>query len=620
VSLSPEIRELASTLQLDTKATIRSDFARATRAVELDASLPRVTLGDEAGADLVPLGLLGEGGMGQVRLARQRGLGREVAVKVVKPSLQSSYVADLLTVEGMITGRLEHPNIVPVYLLGRDERDQPIIVMKRVEGVPWSSLDGDDDHATLWSGDPLVRHLEVFLEVCKAVSFAHARGYVHRDIKPSNVMIGQFGEVYLLDWGIAARIGTGAYDHAPEGEPAMPLGTPVHMAPEMCATDGVIDERTDVYLLGATLHRVLTGLPRHGAADLPNVLMQASVSEPFPYAGEIPEELATICNRATAGDPEARYANAAALRDVVVDFMGHRDSIDLTHEAEGLLVAIESTLEPEGRPELRRLFTECRFAFMRALRQWPDNERAAAGLQRCLEIMVDVEIELGQLDAAEAWLDEMPTRDRRLAKVVAECRAQRSAEAEQVASLRKMAHEHDPRVSKGARVVVALGFGALVIGTAAVMSMQDPQFAFTPAGAMATGPSMLGLYAVVVVFLRRQLFATALNRRVIALVGIALVAMSLNHAIAVIAQPDFAYMIAIDVFVSAVAAAAAGATIARRFFLPAGVWLVTAFAIVLLPQWPLAPYTIGQLAGLLVLAWVFFQSARGQIAESSRPP
>src|SRR5262249_35011988 len=151
--------------------------------------------------------------------------------------------------------------------------------MKHVEGVSWRDLLRDGAHPA-WAKvgapgeDRLVSHLQILMQVCNAVEFAHRRGLIHRDIKPANVMVGEFGEVYLLDWGIAARTGILAEASSHLGEsgaeptPRM-LGTPAYMAPEMLSRKvGPIDERTDVYLLGATLHEVLTGRPRHVGSTL----------------------------------------------------------------------------------------------------------------------------------------------------------------------------------------------------------------------------------------------------------------------------------------------------------------------------------------------------------------
>jgi serine/threonine-protein kinase len=261
-------------------------------SISLDLSSPGAVaagggLDDPSGPDLLVLDTLGEGGMGRVLLARQRSLARDVAVKVLKPETADADGALSLLREAVVMGGVEHPNIVPVHALGRDDRGHPVLVMKRIEGTSWRALLDDDAHPT-WTallaahGDRVSAHLEVLMRVADAAHFAHARGVIHRDIKPENVMVGAFGEVYLVDWGIAIRVGR----TQPDGDGAFRIrGTPAYMAPEMIGGDPTrLDARTDVYLLGATLHEVLTRTPRHRGARRP--LQRRHARRPRPPPGE----------------------------------------------------------------------------------------------------------------------------------------------------------------------------------------------------------------------------------------------------------------------------------------------------------------------------------------------
>jgi serine/threonine-protein kinase len=252
----------------------------------------------DAGAEFVQGELLGRGGMATVWSASQRALGREVAIK--RASDAADGVAErLLLREAAIAGQLEHPNIVPIHQLLVDARG-PAVVMKRISGKSWDALIEDP-------GVTLDQHLVVFLQTLNAVGFAHSRGVIHRDIKPQNVMIGSYGEVYLLDWGVAKR-----KQDAPSDEI---VGTPCYMAPEMA--EGLADERTDIFLLGATLHEVLVGTPRHAGEGALDVLYAAMYVEPFAYPHSVPAELAELCNRACARAPEARLQDVEALRRAV---------------------------------------------------------------------------------------------------------------------------------------------------------------------------------------------------------------------------------------------------------------------------------------------------------------
>ena len=278
-------------------------------------------------ADLKMIGLLGQGGMGRVDLAIQRVFDRTVAVKRVRPDQLGTGESAALIREARITGSLEHPNIVPAYALGRSD-DGPMLVMKRVQGVPWSTLIYHDDH-TAWRdhhGDRLGRHLEILMQVCNGIELAHRRGVVHRDLKPDNIMVGDLGEVYVLDWGVAAHL---------EDPPNYNIaGTPSYMAHEMLNGSFNLSARTDVYLLGGLLHEVLVHAPRHPGTALLDVLVLVFESAPFAYDGTVPRELAEICNRATAHNAADRFESALAFRAALAQFLEHRGSLDLCTQGE----------------------------------------------------------------------------------------------------------------------------------------------------------------------------------------------------------------------------------------------------------------------------------------------
>ncbi len=151
---------------------------------------------------------LGEGGMGIVHLATQATMGRHVAVKTLRDGASDVEATLRILREAWVTGALEHPNVVPVYDVAVDARGAPVIVMKRIEGRHWGELlvSPDEVRQRFAVEDPLDWHVRTLASVCNAVHFAHSRGILHRDIKPENVMIGAFGEVYVLDWGIAVSL------------------------------------------------------------------------------------------------------------------------------------------------------------------------------------------------------------------------------------------------------------------------------------------------------------------------------------------------------------------------------------------------------------------------------
>ncbi len=224
-------------------------------------TLQRVEVGDT----------LGEGGMGIVRLGVQKSLGRSVAVKTLKSADFDDAAVLRLLHEGWITGALEHPNIVPVYDLAVDDRGAPVLVLKKIDGTAWSELLANPQRiATLYNNpDVLEANLRIFIQLCRAIEFSHSRAVVHRDIKPENVMLGEFGEVYLLDWGIAVSTRSDREGRLPTAEKCEGLaGTLPYMAPEMIEEPPRITEQTDVYLLGATLFEVVTGQPPHEGSNM----------------------------------------------------------------------------------------------------------------------------------------------------------------------------------------------------------------------------------------------------------------------------------------------------------------------------------------------------------------
>ena len=258
---------------------------------------------------------LGRGGTGVVYLAQQTHPAREVAIK---QSHKVSYNRAGLIREAMITGRLEHPNIIPIHQLDISNPSGPQVVMKRINGTNlWELCTEGPFH-----GKRLKTMLGYLRQVCHALEYAHSKKVIHRDVKPENIMIGNFGEVYLLDWGIAVDRSGGV------SNPKMWVGTPAYMAPEMLAGDpDTVDVRTDVYLVGATLHEILTGSPRHDALRFRDLIEQVKFSTKHRYGSRIPKELANICNRACARDPAFRYQSILELRQAIEAHLIHWEAM-----------------------------------------------------------------------------------------------------------------------------------------------------------------------------------------------------------------------------------------------------------------------------------------------------
>jgi hypothetical protein len=466
-----------ATLAADASGTLEG--AAPPRAPRRPLPLLRTRDAEGAPADVRVSKVLGEGGMGRVVSAEQVALGREVAVKVLRDG-HDERATDALLREALIAGRLEHPNVVPVYLVGRTDEGDPLFVMRRVEGVAWSAVLRDPAAAPgMFSGarDPLELHLEVFMEVCGAVQFAHSRGILHRDLKPDNVMLGAFREVYVVDWGLALSLGDDP--HLPRASEARGVvGTPAYIAPEMAAGDAAaLSPRTDVYLLGAVLFQVLTGAPPHATGSLLQRLAHAYLGAALVYPPSLPADLVAVCERAMRHDPAERYASADELRRAVQECLRHRSSWALAEEAGRRARALLDALPAAGgrhgvaaAAAVQELFTECRFGYRQALAAWPGNAAALDGLQAVLEAMVAYELGRDDARAAGVLLAQMPRASEALAARVSTARVAAEARAAHVAALERFRQEADVTLGAATRNRVgtlvggAWGAASFVVG------------------------------------------------------------------------------------------------------------------------------------------------------------
>jgi serine/threonine protein kinase len=301
----------------------------------------RGTLSLEDGRRYEQLQTLGQGGMGVVELTADRLIGRDVAIKSLRPQLADDHrVAQRFLREAKIQGQLEHPAIVPVYDLGRTAAGSLYFAMKRVKGRTLREL-----LDALRRGDEIDerfsqrRLLSAFSQICQAVEFAHSRGVVHRDLKPENLMFGEHGEVYVLDWGIARLLGRDDeaeaivdLDPGTDGtRQGAVIGTVGYMSPEQAAGDHeLIDRRSDVWSLGAILFELLARTPLIERGSVAEMLARTTLgvdADPSRLDPELPPELASLCVAATATRREDRLPSARALSDAIERYLdGDRDA------------------------------------------------------------------------------------------------------------------------------------------------------------------------------------------------------------------------------------------------------------------------------------------------------
>jgi eukaryotic-like serine/threonine-protein kinase len=296
------------------------------------------------------LGEVNRGGMGIILGARDPIIGRRVAIKVLRPELEhDDSVLDEFSQEAQVTGQLDHPNIVPVYDFGAGDRS-PFMVMKWVAGKSLAQLLRSEETAA-HGPDQLKAFVQIVLRMCDALSFAHSRGVIHCDLKPENLMVGDHGQVYLMDWGMA--LVKSDRSHAPRrsAEPGGPppltpdsehdslvttaigsasragqaRGTPAYMAPEQVfGLIDEIDERTDVFGVGGILCEILLGEPPNNQRTLLGSGTPGRHWRPPHNSAlwsQLPPELCRIASKALAPKREDRYPTIVALRTDLEQFL-----------------------------------------------------------------------------------------------------------------------------------------------------------------------------------------------------------------------------------------------------------------------------------------------------------
>ncbi len=272
--------------------------------------------------------VIGRGGIGEVYAAHDLRVGRDVAVKRLRTTAPTEKEVKRFLREARIQARLDHPAIPPVHELGRDAAGRPYFTMKRLAGTTMSDL-------LAVPNQDRQRLLRAFVEVCQAIDFAHTRGVVHRDLKPGNIMLGDFGDIYVLDWGLARIVGEAIAGVVTDDIESLDvksgdlLGTPGYMAPEQIQRVGDTGRPADIYALGAILFEILAGEPLHprGATAVASTVGNEVNPSPAKRRPDraVPPELDALCLSMVAMEPTTR-PNARRVAERVQAFLdGDRD-------------------------------------------------------------------------------------------------------------------------------------------------------------------------------------------------------------------------------------------------------------------------------------------------------
>jgi len=534
----------------DPQVTLRGGHA-AFPAFEIDPDrLPTETIGrhgrslrvdsrgdlEDSAPDPVPryewLERIGAGGMGIVGRAEDLALKREVALKLCRiegePGTSQTLAATgEFTHEAFMTAHLDHPGVVPIYALARDPDGRPFFAMKKVDGIPWSHLLHPDTAPE--ASRPAVEaragrmdwkdHLAILLKVCDTVAYAHSKAILHRDLKPENIMIGEFGEAYVMDWGLALFFDErNEYRRFPDLTPQL-AGTPAYIAPEMVRGQlADLGPAADIYLLGGILHELMTGRPPRQGREVMDVLRQAARGDLPPLIPQAllpgwPPTLLPVAAKALSPDPAGRYADVRDFQRDLSDCLTHAESIAVTRRARQALDRLQAELLPaEAPPSSDRLrdlskddaslaygrLSECIGGFRQALALWPDHQDARQGLADALSLHVRLAIRQDDLTLARAQLRLLnepglpptgPGPDR-LAARIAERQTRLLRSARRVRLWRTAASVFGVLSLGGLAAIAALSFRQR---TLAIRNEQDMFVASVAGCARSVGQFMLGI-------------------------------------------------------------------------------------------------------------------------------
>ncbi|BBM88046.1 protein kinase domain-containing protein [Candidatus Uabimicrobium amorphum] len=409
---------------------------------------------------------INRGGMGTISCGRQASLKRDIAVKQILPQNRNiaSHRQKFIS-EALVTAYLDHPNIVPVYQLSYDEEQNVILSMKLIDGVSWKTLLRENSTQEE-RNDKLIDNIKILINVCNAVAYAHNKGIIHNDLKPDNIMVGKFGEVFVMDWGISVDISDEKKEPRTlhKSEVVKPMGTPSYIPIELAEGRGCdIGPWTDVYLLGAILYELITGRPPHYQETVWLSLISCREGLLPKFDDDISEELQGICYKALSKNKESRYQSIQEFQRAIEDYLKHRESIAIEEKARFVLQKCQNNVEHLMKNHVKmqetqrnRLYSEFAQAvafFEQAQMLWRGNYPAHRGELQARSLYADFALLNGDIGLAEAQAELLKVSNH----------SQASTTLGKVQKAKKNLHKHQKRYSRlrhmllGAIVLIIVG-------------------------------------------------------------------------------------------------------------------------------------------------------------------
>lgn len=428
--------------------------------------------------------LLGEGGMGRVYSGVQASLNREVALKVSKVNDQEPRLIAQIFHEAQITANLDHPNILPIYILALNEQDQPIQVMKQIIGVTWADLIANPNHP-MWSQldhteGRLHFHLDILAQVCQAMSYAHDHQIIHRDLKPENVMIGRFGEVFVLDWGVALYIPaigasfemTSYHAQVSSRLDEALVGTPAYMPKEMAQCDvASLGAWTDVYLLGAILYEILCGIRIRTGNNLKELFIQITDGIIPNIPPDISEEFRSLLLASLDPNIDHRIENGHSFRKLLVHAIRTDRAARVQRKAQRMSTELKQALHTEeyGVDELSFMYDEARLTYRTSLEMWSECTRARSGLDHLHSIWAEYSIVIDDLQGAKRAISHLEIPSPTLSQQLENAFRDRERLDQEHAQLQEWHADEQMSSSRSLRLLfstiglIIFGFGSLLL-------------------------------------------------------------------------------------------------------------------------------------------------------------